>query len=271
MSGKCVISGWTGAIGCTESVAPGGGTFTARAAALRVFSPTGGAVDARRSVCRFIVGAKGGGAMQHTFVGLLPSAAQATPRANVQGLGGWMLNVSDGTVSSSVSVTVSGARPVVVPGGAVELVIDYDSQKCFIAVYTPEAVAARYPQPPQHVALLEFAGKPFPASGALYPAVSLYQDGTSVRVEEDATARVPVGLFGPAPAGLVGAGPDPDDGDAGVGDWPPRDGFDDDGAFYEGPPMAQDAPPAKWTPIVVPQLPRPRPAWVTNFGGFRKE
>jgi hypothetical protein len=208
MSGKCELVGWHGEIvKCTERVPPGGGTITARAAALSVSSPTGG-IQARRSVCRFIIDVKDGDkSMPHTFVGFLTMTATPTPRANVQALGGWMLDVQDGAVSSSVGATVCGPRPAVMPGGAIEMVIDYDSQNCFIAVYTPDAVAAGYPQPPQSVSLLEFAGKAFPVYGALNPAVSLYMDGVSVRVEEPsagaaiATVRAPVGFPGPAPRG----------------------------------------------------------------------
>jgi hypothetical protein len=178
-----------------------------------------------------------------------------------------MLNILEGRVSSSVGVTVFGPRPVVSPGGAVEMVMDYDSQKCYIAVYTADAVAAGYPQPPQSVSELEFTGKPFPADGALYPAVSLYMDGVSVRVEEpgtDAADRQPA--FGSAlPTG------DRDDDDAAPGDMALRDGFDDDdGAFYDGLPMALDAPPAKWTPIVASKQQRLVPAWTTPFTGFKK-
>jgi hypothetical protein len=122
--------------------------------------------------------------MRPVYVGLLPDTAQATPGFHMQMLGGWMLDVNDGEVCASSGDIFSGAPPVVLPGGAVEMVIDYDNQKCFIAVYTPDAVVAGYPQPPQSVSQLEFVGKPYPADGTLYPAVSLYMDGVSVRVEE---------------------------------------------------------------------------------------
>jgi hypothetical protein len=187
MEGKCEISGpHSDRVSCTKTVAPGGGTITASTTApLALRSP--GGIQACRSMCRFIIDVAGGGSMRYACVGLLPSTAQATPRANVQGLGGWMLNVQNGHVFSSFGVTVSGAPPVVLPGGAIEIIMDYDSQKCFIAVYTPEAVAAGYPQPPQSVSQLEFAGRAFPADGTLFPAVTLYMDGVSVRVEEPGT------------------------------------------------------------------------------------
>jgi hypothetical protein len=72
------------------------------------------------------------------------------------------------------------------------MVMDYGSQKCYIAVYTPDAVAAGYSQPPQSVSQLEFAGRAFPVYGALYPAVRLHMDGVSVRVEEPAVAEATV-------------------------------------------------------------------------------
>jgi hypothetical protein len=190
-SGKCELSGWNDIVSCTKSVSPNGGTITARTVTpLVVLSSTaiGGIGVRSHSVCRFIINVKGGESMRHTFVGLLPGTAKATPRANPQDLGGWMLNVSDGHVSSSVRVTVSGARPIVLPGGAIQMVMDYDNQRCYIAVYTPDAVAARYSQPPQSVTLLEFEGRPFPADGTLYPAVSLCMDGVSVRVVEPLTS-----------------------------------------------------------------------------------
>jgi hypothetical protein len=242
MGGKCEISGTHGdSVSCTECVPPSGGTFTIRTATpLAVFSPTGG-IQARRSVCRFIIDASDG-PMRYTCVGLLPGTAQARPRARAQDLGGWMLNVLFGTLSSSVDVSVSGPRPVLRQGGAVEMVFDYDSQKCFIAAYTPDAVVAGYSQPPQSVTELEFAGRAFPADGALYPAVRLFMDGVTVHVEEPS----PGAAIGQPAFGSAFPAVDHDLADHGEGDiMAPRDGFDDDEAFYEGSPMAQDAPPAK--------------------------
>jgi hypothetical protein len=190
MGGKCEISGpHDDIVSCSQAVwpptppyAPGHGAFTARTATPLTLVWPGGF-----QACRFIIDVAGGGPMRYACVGLLPSAAQATPRANVQSLGGWMFNVHDGVVSASSGGIFSGAFPVVLPGGAVEMVMDYGSQKCFIAVYTPDAVAAGYPQPPQSVSELKFADRAFPADGTLYPAVSVCIDGVSVRVEEPIT------------------------------------------------------------------------------------
>jgi hypothetical protein len=123
-----------------------------------------------------------------------------------------MLNVLDGQVASA-GIIVSGPPAAVESGGAIEMVMDYDSQKCYIAVYTPEAVAAGYPQPPRSVTQLEFVGRAYPVDDALYPAVSLYMGGVSVRVEEASTDVAPggsVGGFGAPVAPVVTtAQPDP--------------------------------------------------------------
>jgi hypothetical protein len=184
MDGKCEIGGpHSDIVSCTQSAPPGEGTFTAYTAApLALLSPTGTGIQACRSMCRFIIDVPGGGPMRYASVGLVRDAAPGPLTPSVQGRGGW-INVQGGGVFSDFGVTLSGPRPVVWPGGAIEMVMDYDTQKCYIAVYSPAAVAAGYPQPPQSVSQLEFAGTPFAADGMLYAAVCLYMDGVSVRVE----------------------------------------------------------------------------------------
>jgi hypothetical protein len=76
----------------------------------------------------------------------------------------------------------------VLSGGAIELEVDRDSRKCNVGVYTPEAVAAGFLEPPLQLPLheLDLTGTAFAADGILYPAVSLHTDGVSVRVEGNA-------------------------------------------------------------------------------------
>jgi hypothetical protein len=147
-----------------------------------VFSSPPG-IEAPRGVCRFIIDVAGGGPMRFASVGLLPSTAQATPHCDVEGLGG--------------RAVTTAQCDLVLPGGAIELEVDRDSRKCKVGVYTPEAVAAGYPQPLRQLfeRELNFKGTAFAADGILYPAVSLYEDGVSVRVEGNpAETQIPLAL-----------------------------------------------------------------------------
>jgi hypothetical protein len=158
MGTTCEISGlYNDIVSCLKTM--GAGTCTLRTAAPLVFS-------SRRSVCRFIIIS---GPMQCAYVGLLPSTATPRPSMNMQALGGRM-------------VVIPGS---LLPGGAIELGVDRDTCKCKVGVYTPGDVAAGYPQPPlqlpQHE--VDFTGTAFAADGILYPAVSLWVEGVSVRVE----------------------------------------------------------------------------------------